>query len=320
MEGLTTTLRALAAPRRSVPIALVVVALVGVELAYVGPAAALVPAALSAAFLVLGPWSWRRLLGRGVTAAGLAVFVAAAAVVVAALGAGLPELLALGPTFLTDPGSLAIAAVLYVVGGWGLGRDIELETDLEHVREKAIRTHLDPHFLYNALNAIAEWCTEDPRVAEEATLRLADLLRGTLEALELRAWPLAREVALARDLIELHRLRDPSAFEPALELDEAALATPVPPLVLVGLVENALKHGPRAGHRGTLAIRIAAQGGRVRCEVENPGPYAPRTPGHGLATLRRRLALAGDARATLAIAGLGADRTRATLELRGARA
>jgi len=314
MDRFAATLRALAAPRRSVPIALVVGSLIATQIYYGrDPLAALVPAAMVATFLPLGPWSWRVLLGETSRArlAGAVVYGGEAIAVVALCCVALPQALGLGPTFLTVGGSLVIAIVLFVVGGWGLGRDIELESRFEDVRLKAIQTHLDPHFLYNTLNAIAEWCAEDPKVAEEATLRLAAMLRDILDGLESPTWPLARELALVEDLLELHRIRDAEAFTVQLEIDEAATGVEVPPLVLVSLAENAVKHGPRKQHRGAIVIRVAATAAGIRCEIENPGPFAPAGTGRGLATLRARLARY---RATLSIAG--AERTLATLELR----
>lgn len=309
------TLIALAQPRRAVPIAAVFAALVGAQVYYGGWRTAVVPFAMMIAFLALAPWSWRALLANRRSWQRTAAFAAQALAVVAACGIALPRALDLGLTFLTDGGSLAIAGVLYVVGGWGLGRDIELELDLEHVRLAALRAHLDPHFLYNTLNAIAEWCADDPRVAEEATVRLADILRAILEAFEQRSWPLARELAIVDDFLALHRIRDPGAFTADVELEPAAAAIEVPPLLALALVENAVKHGPRAGHRGAIAIRVRRTGDGVRCEVENPGAYAPDGGGgRGLATLRRRLALAYGRRARFSIAASG-DRTRAVLEL-----
>ncbi|MEJ7597727.1 MAG: histidine kinase [Kofleriaceae bacterium] len=304
MAHFATTLSALATPRRSLPIAAVVASLVAVELYYGDWRTALVPLGMSVSFVVLAPWSWRASRGP----IGVARYLVGAVVVVAAFGFALPWALDLGPTFLTDPGSLAIASVLYCVGGWGLGRDIELEQDLEVVRLKAIRVHLDPHFFHNTLNAIAEWCAEDPRVAEEATTRLADMLRAILEGLELRRWPLARELALVKDLLELHRLRDAEAFTTRIEADASG---DVPPLVLVSLVENAIKHGPRAGHRGEITVRVTRDR-NLTCVVTNPGAYAPQgRGGRGLDTLRKRLAVDGGRFAIVA----DGERTRATLEL-----
>jgi len=291
-----------------VPIAVVIAALVAVELSYGDWRSALVPLCMSIAFVLVAPWSWQRLRG---SIAGMVAYAAGAVAVVATFGIALPRAIDLGPTFFTDAGSLAIAGVLYCVGGWGLGRDIELEHDLEHVRLKAIRAHLDPHFLYNTLNAIAEWCTEDPKVAEEATTRLADMLRAIMDGLEQTTWPLAREVALVEDLLALHALRDAGAFTTKLVIEATG---DIQPLVLVSVVENAIKHGPRAGHRGTIAIRVVTTPRGIRCEVANPGTFAPPTAatGRGLALLEKRVALHDGARFTI---GSDATTTRAVLEL-----
>ena len=278
MARFATTLKALAAPRRAIPIVAIVTSLIAIQLYYGrDPRTALVPAGMAISFVLLGPWTWRAL--------GMAIYAVEAVAVVVLFGVVLPRAIGLGPTYLTDGGSLAVATLMYLIGGWGLGRDIELELDLEHAQLKAIRTHLDPHFLFNTLNAIAEWCSEDPRVAEDATLRLSAILRDILEGLELRTWPLERELRVARDLLELHRIRDTEAFTVTVQADHAD--ADVPPLVLVALVENAVKHGPRKGHRGTIALRVSP----LRIEVENPGPFAPSGEGRGIALLRKRLAL-----------------------------
>jgi two-component system sensor histidine kinase AlgZ len=305
-----TTLTALAAPRRAIPIAAVAASLVAVQAYYGPPLAAIVPGAMAIAFVLLAPWSWRVLAGRP---GGYALFALQAVAVVAVLGVALPRALGLGPTFLTDPGSLLVAVVLYLIGGWGLGRDLELELDLEHAQLKAVRTHLDPHFLFNTLNAIAEWCAEDPKVAEEATLRLSAILREILDGIELRAWPLVRELAVVRDLLELHRVRDPDAFSIAMGEAPPGSAIEVPPLVLASLVENAVKHGPRKGHRGPIVVRVVAAS-PVRLEVENPGPFAPSAePGRGLALLRKRLALSYGARGRLDVRAIAGGRTLAAI-------
>jgi LytS/YehU family sensor histidine kinase len=129
-----------------------------------------------------------------------------------------------------------------------------------------------------------------------------------MDGLEQTAWPLAREVALVKDLLALHALRDAGAFTTKLEIDATG---DVQPLVLVSVVENAIKHGPRAGHRGEITVRVTREGRHLRCEVTNPGAYQPRDTGRGIATLRKRLALDGGQFAI----GSDAGRTRAVLEL-----
>jgi two-component system sensor histidine kinase AlgZ len=314
-----STLRALAAPRRLVPVVLVAGVLVLVQAGYSRDLrAALVPLAMTAGFLLVAPAGWRSWLARSPRAPlGLAAFVASGVAVVALAGVLLPRALGLGPTFLGDAGSLAVALVLYLAGGWGLGRDIELELDLAHAQLVAVRTHLDPHFLYNTLNAIAEWCREDAVQAEQAILRLSAMLEGLFAGLEARAWPLARELALVEDLVALHRVRDPGALSLATRSEGDLADVQVPPLALLLLVENALKHGARKGHPGELRLSVAA-GGRdaraVRITVSNPGPYRPGAPGRGLALLRQRLAAAYGPGAHVELAAHG-ERTHATLHL-----
>ncbi len=315
MDRYATTLRALATPRRAIPIALTGGALVAVQLDHSGARSALVPLGMVIGFVVLGPWSWRVFGSQPRRVVGGLLAGAIAAAVVAVFGVVLPQLLELGPTFLTDRGSLLVATVLFLVGSWGLGRDLDRELELGHSQLKAIQTHLDPHFLYNTLNAIAEWCAEDPRVAEQATLRLASMLRDLLEGLERRTWPLARELALVAALLELHRIRDTEAFTVSLEVEVAAGTIEVPPLLLVTLAENAVKHGPRSQHRGPIVVRVAVHAGRVRLEIENPGACVPGDAGRGLLRLRQRLSLAYGTRARFELSTIAGTRTRAALEL-----
>jgi LytS/YehU family sensor histidine kinase len=215
------------------------------------------------------------------------------------------------------------------VGGWGLGRDIdrheglraarrragELAREAERAQLLALRSQLDPHFLFNTLNAIAEWCREDGEVAERAVLSLSAMLRAILEGVRRSAWPLADELALSARLVELHAVRDPEATRLDLRVEGDVAGVDVPPMLLLALVENALKHGPGKGHRGPLGLRVRAAGGRVELELDNPGEYAGARPGgEGLPTLRRRLALAYGAGASLHVEGRG-GRTYARLRL-----
>lgn len=323
---LTDTLRALLAPRRLIPILLVSTPLVVAQHRYSrDPGAVVVGLAMCLVFALVAPSLWRLSAPRG--AAGLLVYGAVGAAAVAALGLGVPALLGVGPTFLTENESLLVALALFWVGGWGLGRDIDLEDSLARERARAealareaeraqllaLRSHLDPHFLFNTLNAIAEWCRTDGEVAERAVLRLSAMLRTILEGVRLPAWPLRRELDLVRDLFDLHAIRDPGRFDCAVEGDPGDAA--LPPLLLLPLAENAIKHGPAAGHRGPVRVHLSRETDGLAITVDNPGPFAgPRPGGEGLAMVQRRLALAYDGRAALAI-GPAPHGTRAVLRL-----
>jgi len=243
------------------------------------------------------------------------------------VGVAIPKLIGLGSTFLTQRESLAVYGALFLVGGWGLGRDIGLEASLTRERARgdalareaeqaqllALRAHLDPHFLFNTLNAIAEWCREDGATAERAVLQLSSMLRTLLQGVRSSSWPLAQELELVRTLFALHHLRSPSAFRLEADVHEDALVVEVPPLILLPLAENAVKHGPSAGHHGEVHLSVARVEGQVRITLENPGPFlGPRTGSEGLPTVLRRLELAYGGRASLRVGG-DATSTRAEL-------
>lgn len=226
--------------------------------------------------------------------------------------------------FLTLPLNLAISVTLFLVGGWGLGRDIGFEVSLSRERARAaglareaeraqllaLRAHLDPHFLFNTLNCIAEWCREDGEVAERAVLQLADMLRAILAGVKVDTWPLGEELRLVRTLFALHQMRDPDLFQLVVEVDDGVEGFPVPPMILLSLAENAVKHGPAAGFRGEIRLRASKRPDRLCLRLENPGPYrGPRQGSDGLPTVVRRLSLVYGTAAHLTIGALGADRT-----------
>jgi two-component system sensor histidine kinase AlgZ len=329
------TLRALGEPRRLVPLALVSSSLLAAEWIATGSAGAvLVDLALVVAFVLVSPALFRKLSvdadapwPRLLASWGLNVLVSANVVGLIALL--LPPLFGIRWTYISEPGSLGVLVALFVVGGWGLGRDIELSLgvtreraraerlaiEAEHAQILALRAQLDPHFLFNTLNAIAEWCREDPLVAEAATLKLAGILRTVFEALQTPSWTLAREVALLEQLAQLYAVRDAGRYVFAIDLDPRAKALEVPPLVLLPLFENAIKHGPAAGHRGEVALVVRHGPTATTIEIRNPGPFAGRREGgHGVPIVERRLALTYGDRAQLSI-GADDDDTLAVLHL-----
>jgi sensor histidine kinase YesM len=317
------TLRALAAPRRLVPIVVIATPLLFEQSRYADRRIFFVGASLCVACALVAPVSWRVLTRDRPTVGRVLAYGLLGAFVVLGLSVAMPIALQIRRSFLTIPSSILISLALYLVGGFGLGRDIDLEAKLAAQRARveslareaeraqllALRANLDPHFLFNTLNAIAEWCRIDGVVAEQAVLRLAEMLRAVLAGGRAEWWPLERELGLVDALFELHRMRDPERFTVSRVVDDAILKVLVPPLLLLPIAENAMKHGPAAGHRGEVRVAIAAENGSLHVTFSNPGAYrGPREGSDGLPTTERRLALAYEGRAKLTIAGDG-DRT-----------
>lgn len=324
------TVKGLLAPRRFIPIVLVCAPMLYAQGRFSRTPSALVLGLLMcAAFILIAPVSFRLLLPEGVSKADswlrLLLYIGLGSGVVLLLGSAVPAVLGVGVTFLTTRISLLITLGLFLVGGWGLARDVDFEHRLQRERARsdrlaaeaeraqllALRAQLDPHFLFNTLNAIAEWCREDGVVAEQAVLQLSRMLRSILEGIQSQAWSLEKELSLVTTLFSLHRLRDEALFDLVCQVDDTLLGTPVPPLSLLPLAENAVKHGPAAGSRGTIELHVERRGEALVVLLENPGIFAgPRVGGEGLPQLRRRLRLAYGGKAELTVQAQG-SRTRA---------
>ncbi|MFP2929743.1 sensor histidine kinase [Pyxidicoccus sp. 3LG] len=328
------TLRALVEPRRLLPILLVAAPLVVAQVRFSRePLAVYLGVIMCLLFVAVAPVSYRVLFPEGLDLSHggirLLLYATVGCGVVLTSGIVVPKLLDMGPTFLTQRINLAICGALFLVGGWGLGRDIGFEESLTKERARAarfaleaeqaqllaLRSHLDPHFLFNTLNAIAEWCREDGAVAEAAVLRLSTMLRSVLAGVRSATWPLSQELELIRTLFDLHLLRDPDLFQLGMNVPSGLGDVPVPPLVLLPLAENAVKHGPAAGHRGRLSLDVAVRDGGVEVAIENPGASkGPREGSAGLPTVERRLALAYGGQARLSLDS-HEGRTRVTVTL-----
>ena len=328
------TLRALLEPRRAGPMLLVGVALVIGDTVYSGSyRAGAVASMMALATAAAAPCGWRLWLEAPASRAdriwGLIAYTGLGAGVLLVTGVALSRVLGVPDQFLTRPISLLICFTLYLVGGWGVGRHISLEghvlreraradalaREAERAQLLALRSNLDPHFLFNTLNAIAEWCRQDGATAEAALLKLSAMLRTVFDGVREPTWPLERELELAHTLFDLHRLRDPQRFELAWDVPSPAPAIHVPPLLLLPLAENAMTHGPGAGHRGEVRFALHPTPTGVSLELSNPGPFrGPRAGGSGLPTLQRRLELAYGGAAKLAVTDEG-GRTRVRLEL-----
>jgi len=330
-----STLRGLLAPRRLLPIVLLSASLVAAQGNYSrDPFAIPLGIAMCIAFSIVAPVSWRvlfpdrfNLRHGGIR---LILYVAIAAGVVFSLGVVAPQVLHMGHTLLTARTSVVVCLALFLVGGWGLGRHMWLENELARAEARAtllareaegaqllaLRSHLDPHFLFNTLNAIAEWCREDGETAERAVVRLSAMLRTVLAGVRASTWPLADELALLDTLFELHRLRDPDRVRVRRHLPDPLPEIAVPPMLLLPLAENAVKHGPAAGHEGEIVVAArTTEDERLVLSIENPGAYRGRRPGgSGIEIVERRLALAYDDQAMLTIAAVG-ETTRAEVTL-----
>jgi two-component system, LytTR family, sensor histidine kinase AlgZ len=231
------------------------------------------------------------------------------------------------PQFL---GSLKLAALLTIGAGLSIGvygtlRERLDETTLqlrtkELERERALKlateaqlasleSRIHPHFLFNTLNSISSLIPEDPARAERLVEQMAALLRFSLDANQSGLVPLASELKIVADYLDIERARFGERLRYQIDVPADLNESRIPPLSLQTLVENSVKHAiapDRAG--GEIRITGASADGLCRVAVSDSGPAfqlesAP--SGHGLDNLKDRLsALFGD-RAALILQRVG---------------
>ena len=158
---------------------------------------------------------------------------------------------------------------------------------------KAFKAQIDPHFLYNSLNAVASLCGSRPQDAREMSQLLADFFRQTLRLGASEKITLAQEIDLVSRYLAIEKIRFGSRLAIEIAIDENVETTVVPPLLLQPLVENAVRHGISSMlDGGTVKIDAKAQDALVRIAVTNPAdPDRAHASGEGigLANVRGRL-------------------------------
>jgi two-component system, LytTR family, sensor kinase len=170
----------------------------------------------------------------------------------------------------------------------------QLQASLTEARLQALRGQLNPHFLFNTLNAISVLALKEESAQVVRTLnRLGDLLRASLSAQPRQEVRLAEELDFVDGYLEIQELRFADRLSVAREIEPGALDGLVPAMILQPLVENAVLHGVAPGRDpGRITIRARVEDGLLHLEVRDTGPGFPAgvaRDGIGLANTRARL-------------------------------
>jgi signal transduction histidine kinase len=174
-------------------------------------------------------------------------------------------------------------------------REARLEAQLAEARLEALRRQLDPHFLFNTLNAVSALVERDPRGVRRMIARLSDLLRFSIEGAERAQVPLREELALLTRYVEIMQVRFQGRLTVETRVDDVALDVPVPTLILQPLVENAIRHGvEKITGTGRVEIEAMLEEAmlvlRVRDNGPGPAPDADRRGEGGGVGLRNTVA------------------------------
>ena len=170
-----------------------------------------------------------------------------------------------------------------------------LEAQLARAELQVLKMQLQPHFLFNALNTIAELAHDDPHNADRLIARLGHLLRLSLEQAGHQVVPFRQELQFLTAYLEIEQTRFQDRLTVDTDVSIDALEAGVPALLLQPIVENAIQHGtsPRTGG-GAISIQARRQGAMLTVEIRDNGPGFPAThdperEGLGLRNTRERL-------------------------------
>ena len=171
-------------------------------------------------------------------------------------------------------------------------------------RLAALNARIRPHFLFNSLNAVLSLIRARPQQAEEALESLSDLFRAAMRDPS-NLVSLEDELALGRQYLDLERLRLGERLQIDWQVEDIDLATPIPPLMLQPLLENAVYHGIEpCPEGGTVGVAVRCDGDEMTITIANPtaGQTAHAAGNQmALANIRERLALYYDLEARLDI-------------------
>jgi len=185
-------------------------------------------------------------------------------------------------------------------------REERLRFEAKRAELSALRAQVDPHFLFNTLNAIADQITTAPKAAEAMTERLADFFRYTLTRTPETMATVHQELEFARLYLEIEAARFGERLQVQINHDPAADEVNVPALILQPLVENAVRHGIAPQRQGG-AIRVSSQqqGRQIELIVADNGigmSSVARESGIGLKNVRERMKVLYGEKATVTIA------------------
>jgi two-component system, LytTR family, sensor kinase len=172
----------------------------------------------------------------------------------------------------------------------------QLRRTLAEAELQSLKVQLQPHFLFNTLNAVVELIHNDPVCAEAIVLHLSALLRRALRSQEKNSTTVAEELGFLQHYLKIESIRFSQRLQWSVEVEDCAQRAKFPALMLQPIVENAVRHGvSKRSEGGWVAVRIGCRDGMLEVNVRDNGPgllhhaSTATASGVGLRNTRERL-------------------------------
>lgn len=196
-------------------------------------------------------------------------------------------------------------------------KNLQLADSQKEIELQNLRTQLNPHFLFNALNSIRILIDLDPTLAKDSVTKLSNILRNSLLFGRKELITVEEECQFVQNYLDLEKVRFEERLQVKWEVSSEVYHELIPPLILQMLVENAIKHGiSNLMDGGEVVIRAQRAGDTLELEVENTGRLKTEVDtGVGIMNARRRLALLYNDGAVLTLGQKG-DRVIARIKIK----
>jgi len=195
---------------------------------------------------------------------------------------------------------------------------LKLETTVKELELKTIKSHINPHFIFNSLNSIRALVDENPKRARRAITELSNILRSSMQAEKSETVPLEKELDIVKDYLALEQMRFEERLRIEFDIDEDTLQQQVPPMMLQTLVENAIKHGISKQVLGGV-VRVVAifKDNVMQLQVQNTGQLMGSVSGEGfgIKSTQDRLNLMYQGKAVFEIKNLDANMVESKVTL-----
>ncbi|MBX7126807.1 MAG: histidine kinase [Cyclobacteriaceae bacterium] len=151
---------------------------------------------------------------------------------------------------------------------------LKLEASVKEIELSNLKSQLNPHFIFNALNSIRALVDENPSNAKTAITQLSSILRSSLATGKKGLTPFEEELRIVRDYLGLESIRFEERLKTDYQIDPASLDFLVPPLMVQTLVENGIKHGiSKLKEGGLIQLTTTVSNDQLRIQIRNSGKY-----------------------------------------------